>query len=241
MQLIAGLGNPGSQYQRNRHNVGFMAVDEIHRHHSFSPWRRKFQAMVSQGLIDGEKVLLMKPMTFMNESGRAIGEAANFYKLAPEQIVVIYDELDLPAGKLRMKQGGGHGGHNGPRSIHAHIGGNYRRLRVGIGHPGDKNRVHNWVLSDFAKSDQQWLEPLLAVIARNSEFLVRGDDAGFSNKVHLMLGANGKSSKKGPPSGNPETPPAKAKTEANSSPDETPSNPFVEAFARLIGRPKNTN
>ena len=131
MQLLVGLGNPGSQYEHNRHNVGFMAVDEIHRQHAFAPWRKKFQAVVSDGLIDGSKVLLMKPVTFMNESGRAIQEALKFYKLSPEQILVIYDELDLAPGKIRMKKGGGHGGHNGPRSIHAHIGGDYRRLRIG--------------------------------------------------------------------------------------------------------------
>ena len=252
MQLIAGLGNPGSQYERNRHNVGFMAVDEIHRHHSFAPWRKKFQALVSDGIIDGEKVLLMKPVTFMNESGRAIREAVNFYRLDPEQVLVIYDEMDLPAGKIRMKQGGGHGGHNGPRSVHAHIGDKYRRMRIGIGHPGDKNRVTNWVLSDFAKADRDWLEPLLDAIARNSHYLARQEDDAFSSKVHLSLGET----KKAAPKGNADTGPnsrAKPGSTAESGstagqnvgprtePDNTPSNPFMEAFGRLLGKSKGSN
>jgi len=253
MQLIAGLGNPGSQYEHNRHNVGFMAVDEIHRHHSFAPWRKKFQALVSDGVINGAKVLLMKPMTYMNESGRAIREASNFYKLAPEQVLVIYDEMDLPPGKIRMKQGGGHGGHNGPRSVHAHVGADYRRMRVGVGHPGDKNRVTNWVLSDFAKADAAWLDPLLDAISENAEFLAKGEDAKFASKVHLKLAPAPKPKKK--PSEKPvtgsgdksdnENPIATQKTsgqgpEVNTSqaspPDKTPSNPFVEAFGRLLGK-----
>lgn len=237
MQLIAGLGNPGSQYERNRHNVGFMAVDEIHRHHSFAPWRKKFQALISDGAIDGSKVLLMKPTTYMNESGRAIREAVNFYKLTPDQVLVIYDEMDLAPGKIRMKQGGGHGGHNGPRSVHAHIGGDYRRLRVGIGHPGDKNRVTNWVLNDFAKSDQEWLQPLLDEIARNAGFLAKQEDAKFASKVHLGLSGNtGPSAKtRSHKALNTERDPV-AKTPSPAPRDSTPSNPFADALGRLFGK-----
>lgn len=239
MRLIAGLGNPGSQYERNRHNVGFMAVDRIHRQHSFSPWRRKFQALVADGQVEGEKVLLMKPMTYMNESGRAIAEAVKFYKLAPADVLVIYDELDLPAGKIRMKRGGGHGGHNGPRSVHAHIGPDYRRLRIGIGHPGDRNRVHNWVLSDFAKADAEWLDPLLDAIAASSGCLATGADDTFSNRVHGALADAGRKPKK-PAAAARETPadgPARA---ADARPDHTPSNPFADALRRLLGKSGST-
>ena len=185
MFLIAGLGNPGSKYQNNRHNVGFMAVDEIHRHFGFSPWKNKFSAEIAEGTLDGHKCLLIKPTTFMNESGRAIGEAVRFYKLDLSDVVVLYDELDLAPGKVRIKKGGGAGGHNGIRSIDAHIGKDYRRLRIGIGHPGHKDRVHGHVLGDFAKADQVWLAPLLDEIARNAALLVTGDYATFMNKVAL--------------------------------------------------------
>lgn len=188
MRLIVGLGNPGTKYERNRHNIGYMAVDEIHRcHSSFAPWRARFQALVSEGRIGSEKVLLVKPTTYMNESGRAVGEAMRFYKLAPQDIVVIYDELDLPPAKFRMKTGGGHGGHNGLRSITSHIGADYRRLRLGIGHPGDKKLVANYVLGDFAKADNDWLEPLLREIAANAELLAEGKDSQFANKLTLAL------------------------------------------------------
>lgn len=188
MQIIVGLGNPGGQYARNRHNIGFMAVDEIHRRHSgFAPWRSRFQGEVSEGSLEGTKVMLLKPMTYMNESGRAVGEAMRFYKLEPKDIIVLYDELDLPAAKFRMKTGGGHGGHNGLRSITAHIGDAYRRLRLGIGHPGDKKLVSNYVLGDFAKVDAEWIEPLLTGIADNAGMLARGEDSQFANKLTLLL------------------------------------------------------
>uniref|UniRef100_A0A7C1P4V1 Peptidyl-tRNA hydrolase n=1 Tax=Agrobacterium albertimagni TaxID=147266 RepID=A0A7C1P4V1_9HYPH len=151
MIILAGLGNPGAQYQKNRHNIGFMAVDAIQRRHGFSPWAKKFKAEISEGTLAGEKVMLIKPQTFMNLSGESVGEAMRFYKLGPEDIVAIYDELDLLPGKARIKTGGGHGGHNGIKSLDAHCGLNYRRLRLGIGHPGDKSKVHNHVLGDFAK------------------------------------------------------------------------------------------
>ncbi|WP_310618967.1 aminoacyl-tRNA hydrolase [Flexibacterium corallicola] len=186
MKLFIGLGNPGPKYERNRHNIGFMAADEIHRRHgSFSPWRSRFQALTSEGTLDGEKILLMKPTTFMNESGRAAGEAMRFYKISPEDVVVLYDELDLPAGRFRMKTGGGHGGHNGLRSLTAHISENYRRVRLGISHPGHKDRVHQWVLGDFPKVDHEWLEPLLEAVADNAALLAKGHDNQFANKVTL--------------------------------------------------------
>ena len=185
MKLIAGLGNPGGKYAANRHNIGFMAVDEIARRHGFSPWRRRFSGEVAEGRLGGEKTLLLKPMTFMNESGRSLGEAVRFYKLAPEDVLVIHDELDLAPGKLRIKSGGGHAGHNGLRSIMAHMGADFHRLRLGIGHPGDKRAVHAYVLHDFARADRDWLEPLIDAIAARADLLAKGDFAGFMNKVAL--------------------------------------------------------
>ncbi|KPB02953.1 aminoacyl-tRNA hydrolase [Ahrensia marina] len=189
MQIIAGLGNPGSQHAGQRHNIGFMAVDEIvRRHSSFSPWQKKFSAEISEGRIGSEKILLIKPQTFMNKSGQAIGEAMRFYKLTEQDITVFYDELDLAAGKVRIKRGGGAGGHNGIRSMDQHCGVNYQRVRLGIDHPGHKDRVTGHVLGDFAKADQQWLEPLLAAIGDNIELLVKGDNSGFMNKIALAVG-----------------------------------------------------
>jgi PTH1 family peptidyl-tRNA hydrolase len=189
MLIIAGLGNPGAKYAGNRHNIGFMAVDEIVRRHGFSPWRKKFQAEVSEGLLGGESVLLMKPQTYMNESGRAVGEAMRFYNLGPEDIVVLYDELDLAPGKVRIKTGGGSGGHNGIKSIDAHCGKDYRRVRLGIGHPGSRDRVTGYVLGDFAKADAEWLEPLIEAVGSHADLLAGGDDAGFMNKVALAMGS----------------------------------------------------
>ncbi|PWV97597.1 peptidyl-tRNA hydrolase [Hoeflea marina] len=191
MLLIAGLGNPGAQYAKNRHNVGYMAADAIARRHSFSPWSRKFRGEIAEGTIGGEKVLLIKPSTFMNLSGESVGEAMRFYKLGPNDIVVIHDELDLAAGKIRLKAGGGHGGHNGLRSIDAHIGKDYRRMRIGIGHPGDKARVHNHVLGDFAKADAEWLDPLLSAIADHADLLAgdAGADSTFMNRIALATGS----------------------------------------------------
>jgi peptidyl-tRNA hydrolase, PTH1 family len=190
MLLLVGLGNPGGDYARNRHNIGFMAVDEIVRRHSFQPFRSKFNGELAEGRIGSQKVLALKPMTYMNESGRSVGVAAGFYKIPAEDILVIHDELDLETGKLRLKSGGGHAGHNGLRSIHAHVGEGYRRLRLGIGHPGDKSKVTSHVLKDFAKADQAWLEPLLASTADHIGMVLDGDDAGFLNKVALDLNPN---------------------------------------------------
>ena len=187
MFLLVGLGNPGTKYAGNRHNIGFMAVDEIVRRHGFSPWRKKFHGEISEGLLGLQKTLVLKPLTFMNESGQAVGEAIRFLGMEPEQVVVIYDEIDLLAGKVRVKLGGGAAGHNGIRSITAHIGPHYTRVRLGVGHPGDKTLVHPHVLSDFAKSDKAWLTPLLDAVADYAALLVEGDTATFQNKVHLAL------------------------------------------------------
>jgi peptidyl-tRNA hydrolase, PTH1 family len=181
--IIAGLGNPGRQYRDNRHNIGFMAVDEIARAHSFGPWSKKFRSEVAEGSIGSEKVLLMKPQTFMNLSGEAVGEAMRFYKLAPSDIILLHDELDLPAGKVRVKVGGGHGGHNGLKSMDANCGRDYKRVRLGIGHPGDKESVHGHVLGDFHKVDHEWLDPLLEDIGRYADLMLTGDGSQFMNKL----------------------------------------------------------
>ncbi len=190
MLVIAGLGNPGSKYAGHRHNIGFMAADEIVRRHSFGTWKSKFNAEISEGSFAGEKVLVAKPQTFMNESGQAIGELLRFYKIPPSNLFVIYDELDLPPGKLRIKTGGGHGGHNGIKSIDAHCGKEYRRMRLGIGHPGQKERVTGHVLGDFARADQEWLEQLLEAISSHAPLLAKGEDSSFMNKVALDTGQN---------------------------------------------------
>lgn len=189
MQIIAGLGNPGTQYAGNRHNIGFMALDAIQRLPGFAPWSKKFKALISEGELGGEKVLLVKPQTYMNLSGESVGEAMRFYKLGPGDITAIYDELDLPPGRARIKTGGGHGGHNGVKSLDAHCGKEYRRLRLGIGHPGNKEQVHNHVLGDFAKSDKVWLEPLLDTLADNAGMLVKREDSQLMNKLALAVGA----------------------------------------------------
>jgi PTH1 family peptidyl-tRNA hydrolase len=188
MLILAGLGNPGAKYAGNRHNIGFMAADAIHRRHGFSPWSKKFKAEIAEGQIANEKVLLIKPQTFMNLSGEAVGEAMRFYKLEPAQLTVLYDELDLAPGRVRVKIGGGHGGHNGIKSLDAHCGKDYRRVRLGIGHPGSKEAVHNHVLGDFAKADRVWLEPLLDAIADNADMLIRGEESQFLNKLTLATG-----------------------------------------------------
>ena len=187
MLLFAGLGNPGPEYSRNRHNIGFMALDAIAREHRFGPFRSKFQGLASEGLIGGERVLLLKPQTFMNESGRAVGEAARFVKIPPADCVVFHDELDLGAGKLRAKLGGGNAGHNGLRSITAYIGNDYRRVRIGIGHPGDKAQVYSYVLSDFAKNEAGWVAAMCAAIAKDAELVVKGEDSSFQNRVDLAM------------------------------------------------------
>jgi len=207
MRMIVGLGNPGDKYAGHRHNIGFMAADAIFRRHSFSPWRKKFKAEIADGEICGTKVLLLKPQTFMNLSGESVGQAMRFYKLTPADITVLYDELDLAPGKARFKIGGGSGGHNGIKSIDAHCGKDYKRMRLGIGHPGSKERVNSHVLGDFAKVDGEWLEPLLDTIAEEACMLAKGDDSGLMNKIALALGDKpSQAEKKNQGSKNPQKP-----------------------------------
>ena len=187
MLLLAGLGNPGPEYAATRHNIGFMAADAIVRRHGFSPWRKRFKGEWSEGTLDGERCYVLKPMTYMNNSGEAVGEAMRFFKLPSSSLVVLYDELDLAPGKVRVKVGGGAAGHNGIRSIDAHLEDtSYRRVRLGIGHPGDKKLVLNWVLHSFAKGDRDWLEPLLDAVADAAPLLARGQDGQFMTKVALL-------------------------------------------------------
>ena len=191
MLLFVGLGNPGSNHVGNRHNIGFMVVQEIAKRHKLPAWRRRFQGVATDGPIGGDRVLLLLPGTYMNESGRAVAEAAHFYKLAVSEIVVFHDEIDLAPGKVRVKTGGGIAGHNGLRSISAHVGNDYRRVRIGVGHPGIKERVHGHVLSDFGKEERAWVEALCDIIAAEAELLAKGRDATFQNKVHLAMQAKG--------------------------------------------------
>ncbi len=236
MIVLVGLGNPGEKYARHRHNIGFLAVDALADAHGFGASRDKFQAEIREGFLDGpngrEKAIILKPLTFMNDSGRAVQKAAQFYKLKPEDFVVFYDELDLAPGKLRIKTGGGAAGHNGIRSIDAHIGNGFRRVRIGIGHPGDKSMVTNHVLGNFSKSDQDWLAPMLDAIATAAPFLTLGDDNRFATAVAQKL-APAKTLKPNPPE--PEAPqkaPVK-KTGDQKSGDQKPANPFA-ALGKLF-------
>lgn len=233
MLLLAGLGNPGPPYARHRHNVGFMAVDAIGDRHGFGPDKSKFQGRVREGSIGGAKALILKPGTYMNESGRAVGAALRFFKLSPSDVVVFYDELDLAPFKVRTKTGGGHAGHNGVRSIHAHIGPDYRRVRIGIGHPGSKDRVTPHVLGDFAKAEEPALADLLDAIARAAPFLAEGEDERFQTEVARLAPAGG--SKPRPPAA--EGPGAKREGGApNPVPEPAkPSGPF-DALRRLVDR-----
>ncbi|MFZ1482988.1 MAG: aminoacyl-tRNA hydrolase [Paracoccaceae bacterium] len=187
MKLFVGLGNPGAKYAANRHNIGFMAVERIAADHGFGPWKRAHQGLVSEGRLGAEKVVLLKPETFMNLSGQSVRAAVDFWKLTPDDIVVFHDELDLAPGKCRLKQGGGHAGHNGLRSIHGHLGEAYGRVRLGIGHPGHKDAVSHYVLHDFAKADQDWLDDLLRGISDGAPALAAGDGARFLNAVALRV------------------------------------------------------
>jgi peptidyl-tRNA hydrolase, PTH1 family len=183
MKILVGLGNPGDKYEENRHNVGFMAVEAIAENHGGGAWKRRFQGMATEVDLGREKCLLLKPATFMNESGRSIGEAMRFYKVSPADVIVFHDELDLEPGRIRVKFGGGHAGHNGLKSISAHIGNDYHRVRIGIGHPGSREAVVSYVLHDFSKKDRAWLEPLLNAVAQGVPHLVAGQDAKFLNEI----------------------------------------------------------
>ncbi|WP_418591841.1 aminoacyl-tRNA hydrolase [Ponticoccus sp. (in: a-proteobacteria)] len=187
MQILVGLGNPGAKYAANRHNIGFMALDRIASDHGFGPWKAKFQGQIAEGRLGGDKALLLKPETFMNLSGQSVGEAMRFYKLEPGDVTVFHDELDLAPGKVRLKTGGGHAGHNGLRSIHAHIGETYHRVRLGIGHPGRKELVAAYVLHDFAKADEGWLDDLLRGLSDGAPYLVEGDRSRFQNAVAARM------------------------------------------------------
>jgi len=218
LQLFVGLGNPGGKYAANRHNIGFMAMDRIADDHGFAPWRSKFQAQVTEGTLDGEKVILLKPMTFMNLSGQSVGEAMRFYKLTPDDVTVFHDELDLAPGKVRVKQGGGHAGHNGLRSIHQHIGAEYQRVRLGIGHPGHKDRVAGYVLSDFAKTDQDWLDDVIRGVSNGAGQLAKGDAGKFMNAVALRVAPPRSSTSPKPDQAN-DTPKPDPKVEKQDEPD----------------------
>jgi peptidyl-tRNA hydrolase, PTH1 family len=191
MVLFVGLGNPGARYAGNRHNIGFMAVDAIARRHAVGPWRRRFQGETAEGIAGGNRILILKPQTYMNDSGRSVAEAVHFFKTLPRDVVVFHDEIELPSAKLRVKLGGGNAGHNGLRSISAHVGNDYRRVRLGVGHPGVKELVQPHVLSDFARSDRPWVEALCDIVADYADLLVRGEDATFQNRVHLAMEARG--------------------------------------------------
>ena len=216
MQLFVGLGNPGAKYARHRHNIGFMAVDRIAEAHGFGPWRSKFQGEIAEGRLGSARALLQKPQTFMNLSGQAVGEATRFYKIEPDHVWVFHDELDLAPGKLRVKSGGGHAGHNGLRSLHQHIGADFHRIRLGIGHPDQKDLVSAYVLHDFAKADADWLDPLLDAVAKEAGRLATGDAPGFMNAVALAT--------RPPPSDSP----ALTSRKPRSTTIETPAGPSEE-------------
>ncbi|WP_104018907.1 aminoacyl-tRNA hydrolase [Roseovarius nitratireducens] len=223
MQLFVGLGNPGAKYARNRHNIGFMAVDAIAADHGFGPWRAKFRGRVAEGVLGGEKVLLLKPETFMNLSGESVAEAARFYKLGPEDVVVFHDELDLAPGKLRVKRGGGHAGHNGLRSIHAHLGAEYARVRLGIGHPGHKDRVSGYVLQDFAKADAGWLDDLMRGISDGAPWLAQGKPDRFQNAVAQRMAP-------ARPAAKAAAPPTQKEPEEPPEDDRSPLQKLVDRF-----------
>jgi PTH1 family peptidyl-tRNA hydrolase len=245
MQLIVGLGNPGDKYLRNRHNIGFLAVEEIAIRHRFPPFREKFKGLVSEGTIGGERVLILKPQTFMNSSGESVEAAAQFYKIEPRDITVVYDEIDLVPGKARIKVDGGNGGHNGLRSIDPRIGTGYRRIRLGVGHPGNKDAVMHWVLGDFSKADREWLEPLLGALADNAELIVKGDDNTLMNK--LAIAVNGDPAER---DARPDTPdPTRRKAPAQSHiraarPKEPQAEvpekgPMADILAKVFGKKQN--
>lgn len=223
MKLIVGLGNPGPKYAEHRHNIGFMALDRIAQDHDFSPWRGKHQGSVSEGRFGSERAVLLKPETFMNNSGQSVQAAMRFYKIDPSDVIVLHDEIDLAPGKVKYKVGGGHAGHNGLRSIHAHIGPDYARVRLGVGHPGHKDRVPSYVLHDFSKADHDWLDDVLRGVSDGAPYLAAGDAAKFSNAVTMRVtpprsgtGLKGPRNAAKPTS---DTPP-KGSTEPNRQPSE---------------------
>lgn len=207
MLLFVGLGNPGAKYAGNRHNIGFMALEQIAADHGFPPWKSRFNGQITEGRFGSDRAILLKPETFMNLSGQSVGEAMRYYKLEPQDVIVFHDELDLAPGKLRVKQGGGHAGHNGLRSIHQHIGAEYGRVRLGIGHPGHKDKVAPYVLNDFAKAEQGWLDDMMRGISDGAPALARGDNAKFQNAVALRVNPPRNGSTGGDPSKKPKAKP----------------------------------
>ena len=224
MQIFVGLGNPGGKYARNRHNIGFMALDRIAADHGFGPWKAKFQGQIAEGVLGGDKVLLLKPETFMNLSGQSVGEAMRFFKLSPADLTVFHDELDLAPGKVRPKQGGGHAGHNGLRSIHGHVGDAYARVRLGIGHPGRKELVAAYVLHDFAKADEGWLDDVLRGLSDGAPALAQGDGARFQNAVALRVAPP----RPGKPA--PQAAPAADQPPAEAADDRSPMQRLMDKF-----------
>lgn len=229
MKLFVGLGNPGRKYAENRHNIGFMAVDRIAADHGFAPWRARFQGEASEGRLGDERIVLLKPTTFMNLSGQSVGEAMRFYKLEPADVTVFHDELDLAPGRLRVKTGGGHAGHNGLRSMHQHIGEAYARVRIGIGHPGDKDRVAAYVLSDFAKADEGWIDDLLRGISDGAVPLAEGDVTRFMNAVSLRT-APSRSAAPKPAGAAPDPHPERAESVPSEPPTATPLQRLLNRF-----------
>lgn len=230
MLLLVGLGNPGAQYEKNRHNIGFMAVDAIAERAGFGPERGKFQSLLREGRIGGDKALCLKPQTYMNLSGQAVAAAMRFYKLTPADVVVLHDELDLAPGKVRVKTGGGHAGHNGLRSIHAHIGAEFRRIRLGIGHPGDKNKVSGYVLHDFAKAEWDWIDPLMDACAAHAGLLADGEDKAFQGKLAAELNDKAQAARKPPVKPSPLK--AAQASEGAAAPERTPLQKLVDKFSR---------
>lgn len=224
MKLFVGLGNPGTKYAKNRHNIGFMAMDRIAEDHGFAPWRSKFQGQICEGRLGREKVLLLKPETFMNLSGQSVGEAARFYKIPVEDITVFHDELDLAPAKVRAKTGGGHAGHNGLRSIHGHMGESYGRVRLGVGHPGRKELVSAYVLHDFAKADEDWLDDVLRGLSDGAPYLAEGDAAKFMNAVALRTA---------PPRNASKPAPEKPKSKPEPAPVEDTRNPMQKLMDKF--------
>lgn len=240
MQLIVGLGNPGEKYRLNRHNVGFMAIDAIAARHGIGPFRSKFSGLIAEGALAGEKVLLLKPQTYMNNSGDSIRAVCQFYKLEASDVTVLYDEIDLAPGKVRIKRGGGAGGHNGLRSIDPQIGADYRRVRIGVGHPGHKDAVMPWVLGDFSKAEREWLEPLLDTLAANVDLLIRGDDNTLMNRLAIAVAGDGAERPQRPAKADPARPKAQSHIRAarRPAPQATvpETGPMASMLKKLFGR-----